>query len=84
MSRIHVEALTEREGGRVVVERPVRRRIVHGNRGVGQTSDELLHVANALHSSYRRTEGRVVPEVQIQPTEFVSTYGLLKSDKTHA
>lgn len=70
--RVDVQALAERERLWAVVERRVRRRVVHGDRRVRQPRDELLDITDALHARDGRAEGGVVPEEQVETTKGVS------------
>ena len=65
MRGINVDALSERECGRVVIDRRVGRRVVNRNWGVGEPGNKLLDVPHSQSTSGRIAESRIIPEIQI-------------------
>jgi len=57
MRGIHVQALSEREGDRVVVESRICRRIVCLDGCMSEAGNEFLDISDALNAGNRRAEG---------------------------
>jgi hypothetical protein len=62
MSCINIETLIEREGDGIIIERRVRRGVVHRNRGVCESCDKFLYISNAQGACERRAKCRAIPE----------------------
>jgi len=63
---IHVQALSEREGDRVIVEGRIRRRIVGLDGCMSQSGNEFLNVSDALSTGNRRAKGGAIPNGILQ------------------
>lgn len=65
MCRIHIDGLVERESDVALVDSSVQSRRKVGERGLRQTGDQLLDVADTLSGGGGRARTETVPEVEV-------------------
>ena len=65
MRRINIKPMIQRERRRIIIQRRIRTRIMHGDRRVRQARDEFLDPAYTLYARDGRAVGRVVPEIDV-------------------
>lgn len=62
---VSIDRLIERERNGVAIQRPIQVRVEDRERGLRETRDELLYVADAASSGIRTTWTLAVPEGEI-------------------
>ena len=73
MSGINIQTLVDGEGNRIVIQSRVGRRIVDGDRGVGQAGDKFLYISDTQCARNGGAKPHAIPEYEVESNKGIGS-----------
>ena len=73
MSGINIQTLVEGESNRVVIQSTIGRRIVDGDRGIGQASNKFLDISDTQCARNGGAKSHAIPEYEVEANKGIGS-----------